>query len=252
MRGWEEYRYRAQRTGAPATVALVVLLVLSFLVAWTFRGTLFLALGPDAPIRPWSFLTFPFADSGDGRQLFWFLILLFWMWWVSSAMEMDVGAPKLIGFWVLMTALFGISIWVGMVIMNVQTVVFGPGLPVSALTVAWGTRHQNDVIRLWMVIPIQGKWLAILSVLLVFFSYGTGAPLMGAFAVAPLILSYLYAANRLVVPYGRTYRPTKPTKASERHDQKYFDEVRKREQERAERERLRKLFEGSIRDEDER
>jgi hypothetical protein len=42
----------------------------------------------------------------------------------------------------------------------------------------------------------------------------------------------------------------KSAKATEKREQAYYDEVRRREQERAERERLRKLFESSMNDND--
>jgi hypothetical protein len=253
MRGWQDYAHRARRTGAPATVGIIVLLILSFLFAWLFvprGGTLALALGPDLLSRPWSLLTFPFADTGDGRGLIWFLFLLYWFWWVGSSMEFDNGSKKLVGFWLAMTVLFAASLWIGMMLLNARVDVFGAGLPVAALTVAWGTRNQNQFIRLMFLIPIQGKWLAILATVLVFFGYGTGAPLMGVFAIAPLALAHLYAANRLPIPYGRSYSPSRPTKVQQQRDQKYFDDVKRREQERAERERLRKLFEGSMKDDD--
>jgi hypothetical protein len=95
--------------------------------------------------------------------------------------------------------------------------------------------------------------LAWLTAALVLFGYGTmlQAPLLGAFACIHLIIAYYFAANRFeAVPYRQGEGRVNPArmKATEKKDKSYFEEVRKREQERAERERLRKLFEDSMED----
>jgi len=103
------------------------------------------------------------------------------------------------------------------------------------------------------IIPIPGWLLAWLTAAITLFGYGTAysAPLMGAFACLHLLLAYFYASNRIPnLAYGRAGGPTnyQNLKRTERMDKSYFDDVRKREQDRAEREKLRKLFEDSMTD----
>ena len=123
-------------------------------------------------------------------------------------------------------------------------------IPIGALTVAWGVRNQTACVRLWAIIPITGKWIAILEAFLVLFVMGESAPLVGVFALVPLGVAWAYAANGIP---GLSFGPTTPrvsraAKANERRDQSYYDDVFRRAKEREERERLRKLFEDSLED----
>jgi hypothetical protein len=104
-----------------------------------------------------------------------------------------------------------------------------------------------------LIIPIQARWLGWLTVGMVLFGYGIGNPLFGLLACVHLGLAYLYAANYVpFLPYGTTrfFRHKRYWKKSER-DETYIRDVKKREIERQERERLRKLFEGSLTDDPE-
>src|SRR2546421_141626 len=115
----------------------------------------------------------------------------------------------------------------------------------SAFSVMWGRENPTATILLMFIIPISGKWMAWLSAALVFFQ--TQPPQLAPFAALPLLLAYLFAANKLPVSYSRhDRRYTAPAKKTERYDRKYYEEVRRREQDRNERERLRKLFESSV------
>jgi len=100
------------------------------------------------------------------------------------------------------------------------------------------------------VIPITGKWIAIIDSALVLFVVGDGNPVAGIFALFPLGLAWAYAANRLP---GLTFdkspsKHSRAAKATERRDQSYYDDVFRRAKEREEQERLRKLFESSLED----
>ena len=109
----------------------------------------------------------------------------------------------------------------------------------------WCARNQTTTIMLYGIIPLTGKWLAIIDVIIVILIYGNGYPLLGVFAAAPLVLAYLYALERLPgLGYQVTRQEVQATRAQARYNESYYEEVRKREQEREERERLRKLFEG--------
>ena len=72
---------------------------------------------------------------------------------------------------------------------------------------------------------------------------------MAPFAAAPLALAYFYAANKLpFLQYGSTpsgIRGENPAGTRRVYKKEYYDEVKRREKDRAEKERLRKLFEQS-------
>jgi membrane associated rhomboid family serine protease len=249
MAGFPEDAQRWVRQQAtPVTIGLIIALVVSFMFAWFTQGapTPLLALD-TARLLPWTILTYPLADAGDGRALIFFLFLLLWLFWVGSSTERDLGSAKFAGFFALMTVLAGLFLFLGSTGLGIQYRLMGAGLPVAGLTVAWGTRNQNAQIRLYGIIPLTGKVLAILTVALTLFAYGTGAPLLGVFAVLHLAIAWAFAANKIPgYAYAKPVATYRPTKQQVERESSYFDDVRKREKEREERERLRKLFESSL------
>ncbi len=253
MSVYQRVQQQARRNGAPATYALIGLLLATFVISWAMKGVLFQPLQFFSDwSQPWGLFTYPFASAGDGRGLFWFLVELYWLFWVGTAAENDLGTQRYVLFWLGSTVLAGLFIWLGLEVIYAHTLLpvrGGPGLPIAALTVVWGLRNPSGLIKLFAIIPISGMILAWLTVALTLFGYGSiyGAPLMGLFAVLHLGVAALFATNRLPgLTYGKG--PQRAYKATELRDPKYFDDVKRREKEREERERLRKMFEDSVKD----
>lgn len=252
MRMLKDLQSQAKRNGAPATYAMIALCLIMFVVTWFMPRTVgnHFAFVTDFS-QPWGLLTYPFAVGGNGTAFFWFVLTLFWFFWVGTSTERDLGTAKFLGFFFGSSILAGIFLALGAGLHRFSAYEAGLNLPLAALTVLWGCRHMTEQIHLWMVIPIAGKWLAILTVFMTLFGYGTmyASPLMGVFACLHLGLAYLVATNR--VPfflYSRPVYKSKVSKATETRDKSYYDDVKRREQQRDERERLRKLFEGSLKD----
>jgi hypothetical protein len=244
-----------RKSAAPGTLALIATLLGTFVISWIMRGALVnpLQFWTDWS-HPWGIVTYAWASTGDGTGLFWFLIELYWLWWVGSSSERDLGTQKYLGFFFAATVAACLFLWVGLILVHPGVrlpILGGPGLAISALTVAWGFRNPRGTILLFAIIPVSGLLLAWLTIALTLFGYGSmyAAPLIGLFAILHLGLAYLFATNKFPgVAYSRPVAPQGPLKASERQDKKYYDDVRRREQEREERERLRKLFESSMKD----
>jgi len=108
------------------------------------------------------------------------------------------------------------------------------------------------------IIPLSGKWLGWVTVATTILLAGFGNPLLGVVCALHLPVAFAFASNRIpAFTYNRgastSFAKAKMgdranLKKSEKMDPKYYDEVKKREKEREERERLRKLFESSIQD----
>ncbi len=122
-------------------------------------------------------------------------------------------------------------------------------IPLSMISVMWGTRNPDAPVTLMFILPLTGKWVAWLSAFLVFFALAH-YPELAPFAAAPCILAYFFAANKIpFLPFAKSdQRYMGATKKWERYDKSYYEEVQRREKDRDERERLRKLFEGSLND----
>lgn len=241
--------HNARRSGGPGTVGIVVAIVIGFLISFFTNGQTLvpnLAFLPfDAWARPWTFATFPYAYGP--RDLVAVLFLCLWLWGIGMSVERELGTPRFVGFWFTMTILGALCLWIGSKITGQIQPLTGAFMPVSAVTVAWGTRNPTAEVRLMFVLPILGKWLAWLSVILVFF--GT-SPQLAPFAAVPLGLAYLFAADKLAfLPWSAGKRAKRDKKA----DKKVYDLIDRaetRKKERDEKERLRKLFESSLSDDE--
>lgn len=247
-----------RRNRAPATYAIIGVALAVFVLSWLTQGTLGMPLmfWVDGS-HPWGVLTYPFSSTGNGLGLFWFLLALYWLFWVGTSAEGDLGTPKFVAFFFVASILAAAFIWLGIALLGLAArgpVLGGLELPIAALTVAWGVRHLHESILLFAVIPVPGWLLAWLTVALTLFGFGSmfGAPVMGVFACLHLGAAWLFASNRIpALEYGRGSSRERQLKATERMNKPYYEDVRKREQERADRERLRKLFEGSMGDDPE-
>jgi membrane associated rhomboid family serine protease len=245
-----------RRSGTPATFLLIGSFLAAFVLSWLMRSSVTnpLQFYTDWS-QPWGLITYAWANTSDGQGLFWFLLEMYWLWWVGTSCERDLGTPKYLAFFFASIAAAALFLWAGISLVHGRVplpILGGPGLAISAVTVAWGVRNPRACVKLFACIPVTGTVLAWLIVALDLFGYGSlyHAPIIGLFAIAHLGLAYLFATNRLPgVTYSRVNPSYQAAKAHERQDKSYFDEVRRREQDRVERERLRKLFEKSVDDE---
>lgn len=246
-----DFQGSARAHGAPVTVALVVLLALSFLVGWIAPGLRFqenLAfLTADAAQRPWTLATYPFAASmGDLLSL---VFTCLWLWGIGGHVERDIGPSRFLTVWIAFTILCALGLWIGSAVLGTPAFITGAWNPIAAITVIWGVRNAGAQIMLMFVLPITGKWMAWLSAGLVFF--GTRPPQLAPFAAVPLFLAYLYAAQKLAfapyyaVPRSRA-RGENAAGTRRVFPKGYYDDVKRREQAREEKERLRRLFERSM------
>lgn len=252
---FSDFRSASRGNAAPVTTALIVVMVAMFVLIWMRVVPLSLVSSliftADAGIRrPWTLLTYPFLPTGLGTNgaIGVFFICL-WLWGIGGSVERDLGPVKYLAVWLVFSALCALGVFIGAKILNIPGAMSGGWVPVSAVTIIWGTRNPTATILLMFVIPITGKWLAWLSAALVIFAT---VPELAPFAAAPLFLAYLFAANK--IPFA-PYTAGPPgfqaaAKKHERYGKVYYEEVRRREKERQDRERLRKLFEGSLEDDD--
>ena len=246
---FNDFRTAARGNAAPATTGLIVAMIGCAVLIWMKIGSQFfndfIFVNSLALAHPWSFLTYPFFTSASNTVGLLFLCL--WLWGIGGSVERDLGSVKYLLVFFAFTALCALGLLIGGKVLNIEGSMAGGWTAVAAITIMWGTRNPNQTVLLMFVIPIQGKWIAWLAGVIVFF--GT-VPQLAPFAVAPLILAYYFAANRLpFAPYSKSdLKFTGAAKTTERYNRAYYDEVRKREKEREERERLRKLFEGSLGD----
>jgi hypothetical protein len=92
--------------------------------------------------------------------------------------------------------------------------------------------------------------LAVITVVMDIFMLGSRSPVIGVVATLPLGLWWLFGNDK--IPFAQVAAERSSTRLTDRpvmrgaqvYDQKYYDDVKDREIEREEKERLRRLFEG--------
>lgn len=239
-----------RRQGAPLAIGIAAALILgsffTFFTQWFFR--LFAFNPGDALQRPWSVLTYPLAYSGLGGPfaLLCFIFLIIWVFWIGGFLERDAGIGKAALFWTGMTVLPALLLGLGMRLSGEGTFVFGPFLPVSAVSVYWGVRNKEAVVMLWGILPLKGIYIAALAVAGTFFVWASPVWWLGFFAVAHTGLAWWIAQKGLL----RAPAIPKKTKAQVEREERFEEDVRRRKRERDEQERLRRLLEGPTGGED--
>ncbi|MDR3687962.1 MAG: hypothetical protein P4L46_01190 [Fimbriimonas sp.] len=254
----DDLGHSVRKQGAPFTVALIASVIASALFLSVSRGISpeDLVLWNGSLSHPWTFLTYvwTYAPFGSGMGLITFAFLLIWLFQCGGSLEREMGTAKLAAFWFVSILVASAALFLAAAIAGYQLRAAGPYLALATVTVAWSVRNQSASVMLYGVVPFSGKLIGWATALLVLFGFGIPNPLMGIAACVPLELTFLFASDRIPGlaftasgPYrsiGRRRFKGKEatTRGQVMYDQAYFDDVQRREQERDERERLRKLL----------
>ena len=240
----------------PVTMGLIITLVIAFLVAWA---------SPNPILEPlifqgdwskfWTAFTYPWGSFGVEVIIF-FLMGLLWLYSIGGDVEREVGPRFYAALFFVMTLLGAIGVTIGGAVMNTKGMAMGDLIPACGITCVWASRRPNTMAS-FFGIPIAAKWIGGLAVLMVLIPYGKSAPLMGLFAALPCLVGWLFGSGKLPIRFpnqwgsstSTAHGKTKAERAKEQREfEGFIDNVRAREQERAEKERLRKLFESSLDD----
>lgn len=248
MQSFQEARSAIRRVGAPVTLVICAALIVSFLALFfTQKLSIPASMIFSAELagrEPWRFLSYPLAAGSPIEVLFG--VMAFYGF--GAQIEREVSSTRFSLFLFVSVLLGSLGMLAGSLITHQTGGLAGPWPLIAAVIVAWGTRYPTAMVRVMFVIPITGKWLAWLSAPLLFFSTSPG---LAPFLVLPLILAYFYAANRLsFFPWRATSKVQTKGQGmrSASEERKYLDEVMDRQRRRDEQDRLRKLFESSIKD----
>lgn len=231
-----------RRQSAPVAVSLAILIVIGAVLTLGSPDTMASLFGFSGSLFPkfWSVVTYQFVNSLGPLGL---VFLPLWIIYVGGDVERDHSSSRFLLIWIILTVIS----WVPFFVLGKQLT--SVVIPETALTVMWATRRPNATIMVFGIIPVAAKIIAMLAVAAALVSYGTGNLLMGFLTLIPSLLAFLYALNKLPIRYGyNAYQAAgaKFDKKKREREDAYLNDVFLREQERNERERLRKLFESSL------
>ena len=241
-----------------ATIYIIAALVAFFLLTWFFSGSESnpiwenLAFSPDLS-KPWTLFTYPFATPLGG--VFFFAISCWILYRFMSELERQMGPWGITLFFFTMTLLGGLGYFIGTLVAGQSSAVL-PGLSLifEVVIFTWALLNWGSTINLFMIIPVPCSVIVYLTIAAVVIEHGIRVPLVGVFTALPLLISWLYVTNRIaIMPFGKVpdVAGVKQKKKDDREFNEYMDKVREKEQDRKEKERLRKMFESSLSEDDE-
>ena len=150
-----------------------------------------LALVPgEVAARPWSLVTYQFIH---GQSMFWFFISMLVLWIMAKPLEDEWGSPRFLAFWLVAT--FGASITATLL----GRPLLGDMAVSGSLLFTFATLYPEVEFRLFFLIPVKVKYLAVFgAALLVFTSLQLGL-LAGVANAAGMSAGYLFflATRRL-------------------------------------------------------
>jgi len=125
-----------------------------------------LTLDPSRALHePWRFVTYLFLPTSS--SLIWILFSLYWTWLIGTNLEHEWGAFKLNVYYLLGALGTTAAAWLthqpqGNIWLN------------TSLFFAFATLFPNYEIQIFFILPVRVKWLALLTVGLIAFSFFTG------------------------------------------------------------------------------
>lgn len=250
------FRFQPKRaTGTNATIGLIIAISICFFVSWLtipsqaiFQTFAFhLDLG-----KFWQLLTYPFAMGTNGESFVSLVFSMIWLNFFGGILERRFGWKVIIGTFFVASVVGGLLAFLASNFFpNTHLLMSGSYYPVSVITILACALQPEEVLRL-LFITVKFKWIALFSGLSILFLYGAGAPFAGILLALPMLFSWFYGLNKIpIITQGQNIFTAKAEKKkSNREFDEFRSKVRDKEQERQERERLRKLFEGSFNDQD--
>jgi hypothetical protein len=173
----------------PVTWAIIGANTITFLTAFLGFGAVWRALifrSFAAWTAPWTLLTYPLvADT----QILWLLLGGYVFWLFGGSLERAWGRRGYVTFLLLVTAAAALAVALGGALTGTAVTLAGLWLPLAAGTVAWATINPAERLLLYFVIPVEARWLAVLMVVLVVFSFPFP---MGLFATAGCAVAWWY------------------------------------------------------------
>jgi len=216
----------------------------------------FLALNSE---MPHTVFTYAFLGDSAGSGFLWTILSLFMIYTFGGEIERSLGAKAFALLAGILAAVGGLGLIVGAGLLGAKGILYGgPFLMVTCLFTYWAMRSPNLELSVFGLIKAKAKILVVVYAVLTIVSVGGSLPALGLFALLPLGLAALMGTGTVPVPlaqYGTTsigaHKNAKDKKREQAEFDQFITKVRDKAGEREDKERLRKLFENSLKDDPE-
>jgi hypothetical protein len=174
----------------PVTWGVLGANALTFLLTFVGAGRVFnhLVFRTSAFLSdPWS--AFTYLLVGNSHPL-WLLVGGYMVWLFGGSLERSWGRRDYSLFLILASGTAAISLWLGSLLTGRDSILAGFWIPLTACVVAWSAINPRERLLLYFVIPVEARWLGMLSVILLFFSLPFP---LGAFPLTGCGFAWWYA-----------------------------------------------------------
>ena len=176
------YSSLLRHSGDAATRGIILANVLTLAFLRVDRLTALLFFDPSSwYARPWTLLTYPVLSSTANP--FFLLLICYWLWVVGGSLERSWSTRYFIKFFLAITAVSAVGLWIGFLITRAPVATAGLFLPLSGLTVAWCYLNPGAVVYFFFVLPLQARHLAWITMAFVVFHFGQQHPAYGLLAL---------------------------------------------------------------------
>jgi len=250
------FAFNSRKSSAtPATFGLIIACTVGFVLCWIpqLAATLIPNFGLSLDsFKIWQPITYPFIHFGNGGYFFSFIFDMLWLYWFGNILERSFGSRPLLTTFFAAALLHAAFLFIAGPVAGVQSAaLLTAELPIAFIVITVCGNQPKTEICFWGI-PVKFAWIAIIKAAWVIFSMGTGNPVFGLILGIPLLGAWFYGANKIPgLTFGKSpIETSKQKKKENREFDEFMGKVRSKEKDRAEQERLRKLFEGSIADDD--
>ncbi len=164
-----------------------------------------------AAVRPWTTVTYALDGSGSILAL---VVSAYTLWLFGGSLERAWGAREYARFLILSTVLPALALWGAGLVLHRWVELSGLWLPVAACAVAWSAMNPRERLLVYFAIPVEGRWVGWLAVILVFFSFPFP---LGGFALTGCAFAYWFSRTGRYVLWPRaSVRLSNPFRAYRR------------------------------------
>lgn len=124
-----------------------------------------LAMDPGAVLRGqiWRLVTYVLIPTSGS---FWLIISLFFYYWLGETLERLWGSAKFTVYYVSGALLTSLATLLVYFIDGISMPVYGASYVNTALFMAYALTYPDAMVRIYFILPIKMKWLAILEAVL--------------------------------------------------------------------------------------
>ena len=161
------------RLGVPGLMRYIVIANAAVYILSLFdrSGMLYqvLLMDPQAVLHGqiWRLVSYVLIPSSDG---FWLIISLMFYYWLGESLERLWGSTKFTVYYLSGTLLSALAVLLVYFIDKIPVPLGGAGYVNTALFMAYALTYPDAMVRIYFILPVKMKWLAILEAALYVFS----------------------------------------------------------------------------------